>query len=224
VPTLKAEYLRLQRKLQRELSVAFMLVLQEIIPRVLNNIMRAYDSETGGLAPAGDRASPDYARSVFLASVKKSLDETLKRGSNTFSFSTGDISELYHNTSGADSLQGYLKSVGKNPQPLQWLVFYLEGFGGEFAFITNEVYDKLAKAGLVAPKPGPEFKKWGWYQQGFMIERAVYYAQGLNQAVPFASVRHPQSGMRPAKIFERAMDGIDMSEMFGRAVKAVLGG
>jgi len=228
VPSVKSELRRFTAVLDRKALTALKLLLRaEVVPAIVTNLMRAYDSEMAGRAPAGDKASPEepIAREAFEKIIRESLQKTLVRSNNTVSVSAGNIEQLRLNLAGsASSLESHLKSVGNNPWVLDWLIFYLEGFGGEFAFISKDTYDKFIKAGVVISRSDADFKRWGWYHSGFMISRAAYEARAFSKVVPFASVRHPQSGMRPAKIFEHAMDGIDMRAVYHKAIRMALGG
>lgn len=228
MPTLAAELKRASVVLNRRVLTSLRAVIKaEVIPAIVGNIMSAYDSEMAGRAPAGDKASPQepIAREAFEKIVRTSLSNTLTRAGSGVSVSAGNIDELKLNLEGsAAGLQAHLETVSRNPWVLDWLIFYLEGFGGEFAFISQDTYSRLVKAGAVIPKSDSDFRKWGWYQAGFMISKSAYEARGFGKIVPFATVRHPQSGIRPARIFERAMDGIDMKAVFAKALRVALGG
>lgn len=206
---------KLEPRILREL---LNIMKSSLIPAIEKNLMRVYDSELSAMEPGYDPAKPSVARAAFRDSIRSSLEQTLEKKSNTVSLSTGNVQDL--NLDKAN--KGYLYSIPKNPGPLSWLVFYLEGFIGEYAFITQEVYKKLADAGQVNKANLDSFSRWGWYGKGFLIPKGAYLDRGFHNTVPFEAVRHPFSGVKPTKLFERAMDSIDFNALVSKAIKKAL--
>ena len=191
-----------------------------LVPRVLDNLMSVYDSELASKEPNYDVARPSNAREEFKAAIQNDLNSSLLKSANFVSVAAGDKSLLKYDRAGDPS---YVKTVPKGPSVFDWLIFYLEGFVGEYAFITEETYKKFFEKKKVTKKALEKFSTWGWFGEGFMIERKVYFKQGLNQVVSFSSIRHPFSGLRPTKLFERALDGIDMKSIYSEAFRRATG-
>jgi len=211
---------RLRKKLEKDMLDSLISVMRtDLIPDISANLMRVFDAELVSKEPSYDPAVPSAARSAFKESIEGSLNSTLLRKGNTISLATGDIKELNLDNLNLSSLS----SVGRGPKPLDWLVFYLEGFIGDFAFITEETFKKFVDAGLTPKKSFDKFSSWGWYGKGFMIPQKAYFARKFNDVVPYPSVRHPFSGVHPTLLFERAMEGIDFSKIVEKALKRATG-
>lgn len=191
-----------------------------LIPQILNNLMRVYDSELASAEPNFDPARPSAGREEFKSAMENDLRSSLQKSENFVSVAAGNTALLNYDKAGSSS---YIKSIPKNPSVFDWLIFYLEGFVGEYAFITEDTYKKFFEGKKVTKKSLEKFSTWGWFGEGFMIEKKVYFKQGLNAVVPFSSIRHPFSGLRPTKLFERAMDGIDMQAIFTETFKRAIG-
>lgn len=216
---LEASYKRLLALIEQKFKAALLKDIKTtVIPQIVANLMKVYDKELLVKEPGYDPARPSVARMAFKESVFKGLSQSLQASSGGFSIGTGDIRELGYE----EHSESHLKSLGKHPPVLSWLIFYLEGFIGEFAFITEETYRKFAAKGIIAQSSVDKFSSWGWYGHGFLISRQAYIKKGLDKAVPFDKVRHPFSGSHPVKVFERAMDGIDFLSVAQNAMKTAL--
>lgn len=191
----------------------------ELIPALVSNIMRLYDEELVASELPEDPARPSVARAAFEASVRSSLLSSLRVSGNEFFLSAGDRKQFGYDK----HTLGTLKSgIGRNPDPLDWLVFYLEGFIGNFIFVSEATYRKLIAAGKVPPGNADKFKQWGWYGQGFLIPEESWKARGFDTVPGISAHKHPFSGRPPVQIFERALEGINLGLYIDRAIKQAL--
>lgn len=206
----------LQRRISVELQKMFS---EEVIPKISDNLMRAYDETLAIHEPGYDPAKPSVARAAFKESIDKSLKSTLDVVGTSVSLSTGNTADLGY----ANHSLGYLKSgVPKDPNPLDWLIFYLEGFIGDFYFVTLEDFQKFVAAGLRSADSLDKFRDWGWYGQGFLIPAKTYMAQGFDKAPGVTHKKHPFSGKSKSDIFDRAMEGVDVVALVDLAITRAL--
>jgi len=217
--SIAAQIDNLKKRLTKKILDSLLVVMKDdLIPKIVDNLMRVYDEELVANELKDDPARPSVARQAFKGSIEKSLTETLELRSNKISLSVGDISELKLD----DATIQHLGEVDRNANPLEWLVFYIDGFIGEFAFVSEDTFKKLNSAGLVSDKSFSKFPTWGWYGQGFLVPREAYLDKGYDKVVPFSQVRHPFSGSRPVPLFERAMENIDFKSMVAKAIERAL--
>ena len=163
---------------------------RKAIPRLIAMIMEGYD----GLADRAsqgpdDPTNPANWRTEFLFRLEQDLQNTFIVAGNRISVKLGSKEFL-----------GYDASGGIPPDdntPLHWLVFYIEGLLGDWAFVTPEMYKSLSGG-----KYNPE---WGRFGQGFMVSRDNYEKQGWSKTIPFEQARHPFSGFSPLDIFAEAL-------------------
>jgi len=181
----------------------------QAIPHLIDLIMVGYDS-LSDLANTGpdDPTNPNRWREEFYVKLQKDLEDTFIVTGEGIRVKLGDKGFLGYNASGIDP---------DDTEPLHWLVFYLEGLIGDWAFITPEVYEVLAHGR--AYEPG-----WGRFEQGFMVSREDYEGQGWDRIIPFAQVRHPFSGFSPTDIFSEALHNFKLRHFVGKAVAAAAEG
>ena len=206
----------IEKKVSNELEAIFS---SEVIPKITNNLMSAYDELLASNEPGYDPARPSVAKAAFLASIDRSLRDTLSINGTEVSLSTGNTDDLGY---GNHSLSYLKDGVSKSPNPLEWLIFYLEGFIGDFYFVTEDDFEQFVKAGLKTPESLEKFKSWGWYGQGFLIPSNVYRAQKFHTVAGASHKKHPFSGKSSVDIFEMALGDIDIVESVNKAIaKAV---
>ena len=178
---------------------------QEAFPELINRIMIGYDSlaARADMLPE-DPTNPSNWRAEFEISLREDLE-------NNF-FVAGNIIKVYL---GDKDFLGYNASEEIAPddrEPLHWLVYYLEGLAGDWAFISPENYERLT---------GNSYRPdWGRFSQGFMLPRKEYYKRGFSKIIPFEEVRHPFSGYAPLDIFTEAVHEFRMAPYIKKAISA----
>ena len=184
-------------------------VTTQAIPHLIDLVMKGYDSLSQRMNTLPeDPTNPSHWRQEFKASLQRDLEQ------NLLITSKGLIVRL-----GNKEFLGYASGNTNDPNdsnPLTWMVFYIEGLVGEWAFISPEVYEKHANK--------PPDPSWGRFADGFMISKAQFDADGWSKAVSFEEVRHPFSGFSPLDIFTEALNEFQMKPFIARAIKAAKGG
>lgn len=101
------------------------------------------------------------------------------------------------------------------PQYVDWLVYYIEGIVGEYAFITPEQY---AARGRKSSKP------LGRFGGGFLMPRKRYEQERWYEVTKlnFSQVKHPISGQQPTRIFEDVPRNFDFSRYVNKAIQQAL--
>lgn len=179
---------------------------REAIPDLIDRIMVGYDklSQIANQGP-DDPTSPDNWRGDFLRKLEEDLAQTFVVAGDRISVRLGDKDFL-----------GYDPSKQISPddtEPLHWLVFYIEGLIGDWAFVTPETYTKVTRGGKYE-------SGWGRFKQGFMVSKGNYEEQGWDRVVPFEEVRHPFSGFSPLDIFAEALREFNLRPFIQKAVDA----
>jgi hypothetical protein len=182
---------------------------QEAIPFLITRIMIGYDSlsERANMLPE-DPTNPANWRVEFLAKLHTELEQTFIVTGNRVSVRLGEKDFLGYNPSGEIDTD--------DTQPLHWLVFFLEGLIGDWAFISPENYTKITKR--------PYQVGWGRFEQGFMVSKQDYQEQGWDKVIPFAEVRHPFSGYSPVDIFAEALREFRLRPFIQKAINAAVKG
>jgi len=146
------------------------------LPQLVDLIMRGYDelSDRGNMGP-DDPTNPANWRAEFLAKLREDLEDNLVVTANRITAKLGDRDFLGYDAGGTIDPD--------DTEPLHWMVFYLEGLIGDWAFVTREDYTRIT-GGKYDPK-------WGRFKQGFMISKEEYQSQGWDRVIPFDQVRHP---------------------------------
>ncbi len=182
---------------------------REGIPFLIDRIMMGYD-KLGDIADLGpeDPTNPSLWRAEFRARLFKDFDETFVFNGNRLSVKLGNKEFLGYN--GADTIDP------DDTAPLHWLVFYIEGLLGDWAFITPEVYQTIT---------GRNYEPaWGRFNDGFMVSKTDYQDQGWDRVVPFEQVRHPFSGFSPLDIFDEALREFKIRPFIQKAITAAVKG
>jgi hypothetical protein len=178
----------------------------EAIPHLIDLIMDGYDrlSDRMSVMPE-DPTHPGNWRTEF----KNKLHEELER--NLIVSDKGLIVRL-----GEKEFLGYTENgeLGDptDSTPLVWMVYYIEGLLGEWAFISADVYERFRGKPLDATA--------GRFGQGFMISRRAFDEEGWNSVTTFDEVRHPFSGTSPLDIFTEALNEFKMRPFVEKAIKA----
>lgn len=182
---------------------------KEGIPFLIEKIMVGFD-KLGDIADSGpeDPTNPSLWREEFRAQLHKDFAETFVFTGNRISVKLGDKEFLGYN--GSDSIDP------DDDTPLHWLVFYIEGLLGDWAFITPEVYQTITGR--------PYETGWGRFSDGFMVSKTDYLDQGWGQVVPFEQVRHPFSGFSPLDIFDEALREFKIRPFIKKAIDASIRG
>lgn len=180
-------------------------VKTEAIPHLIDMIMDGYDrlSDRMNTLPE-DPTNPANWRTEF----KAKLDEDLVR--NLTVTDRGLIIRL-----GDKDFLGYTDDEKGDPDddsPLTWLVYYLEGLMGEWAFISLDVYKEKRK--------NSKATKLGRFGEGFMISKEQFDKEGWGSFISFEEARHPFSGYSPVDIFTEALNEFRFKPFIEKAIKA----
>jgi hypothetical protein len=181
------------------------------MPYLIDLIMDGYDrlSDRMSTLPE-DPTNPANWRTEFKAKLHEELERNLIVTDKGLIVYLGDKEFLGYTSGGANSPPG-------DRTPLVWLVYYLEGLFGEWAFITPETYARKRGKPL-------DIGMGGRFGDGFMISRRKFEAEGWDSVVSFDSVRHPFSGTSPIDIFTEALNEFQIKPFVAKAIKAAEGG
>ena len=186
-------------------------VLQnEAIPDLVDKVMEGLDGliQRANMLPE-DPTNPANWRAEFKDKLEEDFRNTFMVTGKHVTIKIGETSFLGYDPSGERNDSG-------DDSPLQWMVYYLEGLAGDWAFISPDTYKKFRGATY-----RPE---WGRFSEGFMISREDFYAEGWNEVVPFESVRHPFSGFSPLDIFTEALNEWRIRPFIRKALDAAIQG
>ena len=184
---------------------------KEAVPFLIDKIMLGYDNliERSNTGP-DDPTNPALWREEFRLKLEKDLDDTFIVTGSRVSVKLGDKDFLGYNATG--------QTIPRDDtQPLHWMVFYLEGLIGDWAFITPETYKRLTQGGRYDTR-------WGRFAQGFMVSKQDYEEQGWDRVIPFDQVRHPFSGFSPLDIFTEALREFNFRPFIQKAIDAAIKG
>ncbi len=204
---LKAIFEKKQKLIQRNIAVV---LKKEAIPFLIERIMVGFDSlaDRANMLPE-DPTNPGNWRMEFLTKLEEDLERTFVLAGDRITIRLGDKDFLGYNPSGTIDPD--------DTEPLHWMVFFIEGLVGDWAFISPENYSRLS--GGSTYKPG-----WGRFNSGFMISRQDYEEQGWNRIIPFDQVRHPFSGFSPLDIFAEALREFKLRPFIQKAIDASIKG
>ncbi len=183
---------------------------KDAIPFLIERIMVGFDS-------LGDRANmlsedptnPGNWRTEFLAKLEEDLERTFAVAGNRITIRLGDKDFLGYDPSG--------ETDPNDTEPLHWMVFFIEGLIGDWAFISPENYNRLGR--------GRKYQSsWGRFGEGFMVSRQDYEEQGWDRIIPFSQVRHPFSGFSPLDIFAEALREFRLRPFVQKAIDAAIKG
>lgn len=191
-----------QKLIQRNIVTV---LKREAFPFLIERIMVGYD-ELSAIADMGpdDPTNPANWRIEFLTKLEEDLERTFVITGGRVSIRLGDKAFLGYDPSGT------IDSGDK--EPLHWMVFFLEGLIGDWAFITPSTYQKLT---------GRNYQSgWGRFEQGFMISKDEYEANGWQNTIAFEEVRHAFSGFAPLDIFAEALREFKLRPFVQKAMDA----
>lgn len=184
-------------------------IRNDAIPYLIALVMKGYDelSERMEGMQEDDPTNPANWREEFIELLREDFEDNFLYQDNKIIIRMGDKNILGY--TGGEQDPG-------DDQPIHWLVFYLKGLVGEWAFISPGVYERIT---------GRKYKPhWGKFGEGFMISRKAYYGKGWNRVMAFEEVRHPFSGFAPLDIFREAVNEFKLSTFVKRAVTATAEG
>lgn len=181
-------------------------IRNEAVPYLISLIMNGYDrlSDRMDLLPE-DPTNPANWREEFLDLLESDFEDNFFFQDNKIIIRMGDRDVL-----------GYGGNPANDDTPVHWLVFYLQGLLGEWAFISPESYQTLT---------GSRYKPhWGRFGEGFMVSRQEYQRKGWHRKIAFEELRHPFSGFSPLDIFKEAIDEFSLRPFIARALEATADG
>ncbi len=209
--TIKVDFKPIDKLINKELlKQNMMFVLREHIgPEYINLVMQEFDEFSLNFDP-DDPASPQHWKPEFEEHLLQNLNSNLTVEGNVISLGLGEKSFLGYNQGSIDP---------RDSTPLVWMIFYLEGIIGNYAFISEEIYRD--KKGDQA-----DLSKYGRFGGGFMISEADYAAEGWEAFKPFSEAKFPFSGgARPKSFFKEAWEKTTLDKkIFKDAVVATLKG
>ncbi len=209
--TIKVDFKPLEKLINKELlKQNMMFVLREHIgPEYINLVMQEFNEFSLHFDPE-DPASPQHWEEEFREHLLQNLTSNLTVEGNVISLGLGEKSFLGYN-------QGEIGP--RDDTPLVWMVFYLEGLIGQYAFISESIYRE--KKG-----DGADLNKYGRFGGGFMISEADYMDEGWDTFKPFSEAKFPfGGGQRPKSFFKEAWEKVELKEQpFKDAVIATLKG
>jgi len=179
----------------------------EAIPILIARIMDGYDalSERADQLPE-DPTNPSNWRQEFLDLLNRDLQDTFIVSGKRVKVSLGDKKVLGY-TDG--------ESEPTDSTPLIWLVYYIEGLAGDWAFITPDLYDRRKGSGAFA-----KLEQQGRFGGGFLISKEAFFDEGWDRFAAFDTVRHPFSGFSPLDIFTEAVREFRLRPFIQKAIKA----
>ena len=183
----------------------------EALPVLISRIMEGFDnlSERADQLPE-DPTNPNNWRQEFQELLFRDLEETFVVSGKRIQVNIGDKEVLGYTEGETDS---------SDMSPLVWLVFYIEGLAGDWAFITPELYDERRGSGAFA-----KLQQQGRFGEGFLISKDDFFNEGWDRFAPFDTVRHPFSGFSPVDIFTEALDEFRLRPFIQKAIKAAAEG
>lgn len=208
----KAQLKRIIEKKQKLIENNIKSILKkEAIPFLIGRIMDGFDSlsERANQLPE-DPTNPVNWRQDFKDLLFNDLQKTFMVSGNNIHISLGDKSVLGYTEGETDS---------SDQTPLIWLVYYIEGLAGDWAFIGPNLYDLRHGSGSFAKLENP-----GRFGAGFMISKEDFFDEGWQKFAAFDTVRHPFSGFSPLDIFTEAMNEFRLQPFIEKAIKAAVTG
>ena len=180
-------------------------IKQEAIPVLIDEIMRGYYSlsDRANSLPE-DPTNPSQWRQVFLNKLESDLERNLIITQKGLIVRLGDREFLGYDQGGSTN--------SDDDTPLVWLVYYIEGLAGDWAFITPEIYERFRGTGTFQ-------RDWGRFGAGFMMSREQYEEEGWTEVASFESVKHPFSGFSPVDIFTEALREFRLRPFIDKAIR-----
>ncbi len=178
---------------------------KKALPHLIDLIMKGYDGLSSRMSGEEDPTNPALWREEFKAKLEQDLNDTFVFGNGKLMIKLGEKSFL-----------GYDRASEKTDEPLIWLVYYIEGLAGSWAFITPEMW--------VLKHGGKKYPGFGRFSEGFLISENDFFAERWDSVIPFNQVRHPFSGVSPLDIFNEALNEFRIRPFIKEALAAAVRG
>ena len=192
-------------------------IKKEAIPHLIDLVMQGYDklSERMEMLGPEDPTNPANWRDIFKAKLEKDAEDTF-----FFDKSSG----LLKVNLGERSFLGYSDDPDtSSTSPLVWMVYYLEGLTGSWAWITADTYEQV-----FAETGGTFDPQWGRFKNapGFMLSGGEFFDRRnpWRSKLTWTEVRHPFSAFSPLDIFAEALNEFNIRPFIDKALKAALAG
>ena len=183
----------------------FTIIEREALPQLIDKIMEGYDRLGDRMtALPEDPTNPANWRQEFENKLYQDLERNLIVTDKGLIVKLGDKEFLGYSDAG--------QSDNSDTTPLVWLVYYLEGLMGEWAFIDTTTYANF--------RPDADSKPLGRFGDGFLISRTQFEEEGWHEVTSFDEARHPFSGYSPVDIFTEALNEFQFKPFIQRAIKA----
>lgn len=165
------------------------LVVNEIGPKFVSVIMEKFDEFVNNFSSAYGKSEEDP---TFPGKWREHLEEKLLSEVEQNIIVEGNRITL---DLGEKSFLGYDVDSPRSDEPIIWLVYYLEGLAGEYAFIDEQTF--IDKKGS-----NRDISRYGRFGHGFLIHMDDFFREGWNEYVSFEEARFPASV--PDDFFETA--------------------
>lgn len=188
-------------------------VRSELVPDIKRVLLGAYDELAGFIHVFGGEVSEEDP--LDLKSWRGLFEDQITEELSKARYSNG---ELFLEVLNKEKLGygGQAENAEGPPSSVDWLVYYIEGVAGEFAFISEELY-KVMRGELGEKR----FNRYGRLGKGFLIPKDKYIREGWEKrtGVPFQKVKHPISGAPPFRGFEDALERLDFNKYIAKAIE-----
>jgi len=190
-------------------------IKNEAIPHLIDLIMFHYDKlgERMDTLSDEDPTNPTIWRGTFKDKLEEEAQETFifDRTSGIIKLNLGEKSFLgYGGEPDTDS-----------NTPLIWMVYYLEGLAGSWAWITRETYQEVFP-------DGKWDSTWGRFKSapGFMLSGGDFFdsKSPWKSKLTWSTVRHPFSAFSPLDIFAEALNEFHIRPFVQKAIDAAQAG
>jgi hypothetical protein len=155
-------------------------VKREIGPKLVAKIMEKFDEFVSNFSSIYGKSEEDPTfpgnwRTELENKLLTEIEENVRIDGNNITLRLGDKSFL-----------GYDIDAPRSDEPIIWLVYYLEGLAGEYAFIDEQVF-KDKKGEYI------DLSRYGRFGRGFLIHKDEFFSEGWNEYVSFEEARFPST-------------------------------
>lgn len=172
-------YNKLIKILKRNLSEV---AVPKVADIVIDKLLEVYDYKLGGKVPLEDPTAPENIREDYIKSLRNSIESSLTITDDVITFGVGDRKDL-----GYDGVK----------DPLSTLVFALEGFLDEYAFIPAPIINQRFK----------KSNKLGRYGDGYLVSKKSFEKNKWDNYVSWEEVKLKYAPNESIDIFD-----VDVSE------------
>jgi hypothetical protein len=191
------------------------IIQKEALPYLIDLIMKHYDTLSERMSTLADEdpTNPANWRNVFKTKLEQEASDTFiyDRTSGRIKINLGEKSFLGYSGDPDNS----------SDTPLVWMVYYLEGLAGSWAWITRESYQEVFPSGKWS-------SDWGRFANapGFMLSGIEFFDEDnpWKAHLQWAEVKHPFSAFSPLDIFAEALNEFQIRPFVNKAIKASLAG